>query len=125
MPNSNREREIAELSKQLDEVPEGQTAKTSLLAVLELIPTLGGFIATLANDLIPDWKLRRLHRFVATLSLDLNDLKERIDVDTLKKEEFGYMFEKTFRAVALNYQTEKLDALRNALLNSMIETDIR
>jgi hypothetical protein len=125
MSDSDRERKIEEMSKQLDEVPEGQIAKTNLLAVLELIPTLGGFIATLANDLIPDWKLRRLNKFVATLSIDLNDLKNRIDVDSLKREEFGYMFEKTFRAVALNYQVEKLDALRNALLNSMIETDIR
>jgi len=125
MSVSDRERKIEEISKKLDETPAGQLAKTNFLAILELIPMVGGLFATLTNELIPDWKLGRLHKFAATLSVDLDDLKDRIDVEYLKREEFGYIFEKTFRAVLLYYQAEKLGALRNALLNSMLRTDVK
>jgi hypothetical protein len=125
MSASDRERKIEEIAKKLDETPAGQLAKVNLLAVLELVPMVGGTFATLTNELIPDWKLRRLNRFVAALSIDLEDLKDRISLDYLKKEEFGYLFEKTFRAVSANYQAEKLDALRNLLLNSMLRTDMK
>jgi hypothetical protein len=57
--------------------------------------------------------------------VNLDRLGSKVDAEYLKREEFGHIFERTFRAVALNYQTEKLDALKNALLSSMVRTDIR
>jgi hypothetical protein len=74
--------------------------------------------------MIPDWKFKRLSTFVAHLSVDIESIKERIQLDYLKKEEFGFLFEQTFRAVLENYQVEKLDALRNILLNSMVSADV-
>lgn len=86
---------------------------------------MGGALNTLATELIPNWKMERLHRFVAALKVDLDTLGSKIDAEYLKREEFGHIFERTFRAVVLNYQSEKLDALKNALLSSMVRADIK
>lgn len=120
-----KEDKIVAISKQLGETPAEQLAAANLRAILALIPFVGGAFSTLASELIPNWKLERLLRFVAALKVDLEALGNRIDGEYLKKEQFGYIFEKTFRAILLNYQIEKLDALRNVLLNSMLRTDIR
>jgi hypothetical protein len=125
LSDSDREETIVAISKQLDETSAGQMAATNLRAVIAMIPFVGGAFSTLATELIPNWKLQRLNRFVAALKVDLEALGNRIDIQYLKKEEFGYILEKTFRAVVLNYQDEKLGALRNVLLNSMVRTDIK
>lgn len=125
MSDSDREEKIVKISKQLGETTPEQMAATNLRAVIALIPFVGGALNTLATELIPNWKMDRLYRFVGALKVNLDRLGSKVDAEYLKREEFGHIFERTFRAVALNYQTEKLDALKNALLSSMVRTDIR
>jgi hypothetical protein len=125
LSESDKEGKITAIAKQLDETPVEQMAATNLRAVIAIIPFVGGAFSTLATELIPNWKLQRLNRFVAALKVDLESLGARIDAEYLGKEEFGYVFEKTFRAVVLNYQDEKLEALRNVLLNSMLRVDMK
>jgi hypothetical protein len=125
LSTSDKEEKITALSKELDKTPAKELAATAIRAAIDALPFVGGPISTLVEELIPNWKLQRLQRFVAALRVDLESLGSKIDVECLRKEEFGYLFEKTFRGVIMNYQAEKLDALKNILLNSMIATDVK
>jgi hypothetical protein len=124
MTDSDRESKVAAIAQKLDKTPGSELAATAIRAAVDAIPIVGGSLSTLIEQLIPDWKFKRLLTFVAELSVDVESVKERIQLDYLKKEQFGFLFEQTFRAVLENYQVEKLDALRNVLVNSMVSMDV-
>jgi hypothetical protein len=46
-------------------------------------------------------------------------------LDYVKTEEFGYLFEQTFRGVLEEYAGEKLFVLKSMLLNSMVRGDVK
>ncbi len=125
MSSDEREQKIAAIVKRLDETPGKQYVGTVVRAAIELIPYVGGSFSTLMEELIRNWKMQRLQRFVAELALDFKSLGERVNLEYVKKEEFGYLFEQTFRVVLENYQSEKLEAFRNILLNSTVRTEVR
>lgn len=123
--------EIDERQKRVNEILaplEGKSAQEVLFALgkgaISAIPYAGGVIAEVVGIIGPDFRLRRLRQFVAELAYDLEQLKEKIDSEYVRTEEFAHVIEKTFRGVAENYQKEKLNALRAVLLNSCIKTDI-
>jgi uncharacterized protein YfbU (UPF0304 family) len=124
MTESDRESKVAAIVQKLDKTPGHELAATAIRAAVDVIPIVGGSLSTLIEQMIPDWKFKRLSTFVAYLSVDIESVKERIQLDYLKKEEFGFLFEQTFRAVLENYQVEKLDALKNVLVNSMVSADV-
>jgi hypothetical protein len=123
--------ETGERQKRINEILaplEGKSAQEVVSAIgrgaISAIPYAGGVIAELVGVLGPDFRLKRLRQFVAELAYDLEKLKEKIDAEYVHTEQFVYVFEKTFRGVAENYQKEKLNALRAVLLNSCIKKDI-
>jgi hypothetical protein len=69
LSDSDREKKIVKISKQLGETTPEQMAATNLRAVIALIPFVGGALNTLATELIPNWKMDRLYRFVGALAL--------------------------------------------------------
>jgi hypothetical protein len=73
---------------------------------------------------IPDSKGKRLLDFVADLRIDVDKVKDGIDKDVVKTDEFAYLFEQTFKAVYENYQQEKIDAFRAFLVNALIKTNV-
>ncbi|MBW2630582.1 MAG: hypothetical protein JRC90_02265 [Deltaproteobacteria bacterium] len=101
----------------------GEHILSVLKAGLATTPFCGG-IASLMNDYIPSGKIHRLEQFAERLSEDLNRLKDRVDENIILTDEFAFIFEKCFRGVAENYQSEKLESFRNILVNSAIGTNL-
>jgi hypothetical protein len=124
MTDSDRESKVAAIVQKLDKTSGSDILATAFRAAVDAIPIVGGSLSTLVDQMIPDWKLKRLLTFVAELALDIESLQDKLDKDYIKTEEFGYIFEQTFRAVLQEHQNEKLQALKNVLLNSMVRKDV-
>jgi len=88
------------------------------------LPLVGGAIVELMDFYIPDSKGKRLLAFVADLRIDIDKVKESIDKDVVKTDEFAFLFEQTFKAVYENYHQEKIDAFRALLVNALVKTDV-
>jgi hypothetical protein len=124
MSQTDRESKVAAIVQKLGNTPGKELATTAIRAAVDAIPIVGGSLSTLIEQMIPEWRFKRLLTFVAELSVDIEACKDRIRLDYLSKEQFGFLFEQTFRAVLENYQVEKLEALRNILVNSMVSSDV-
>ena len=61
-------------------------------------------IASLLTDYIPTARAQRLEQFVEQIAEDLYRSQNQVDAKYLKTEDFAFMFEKSFRAVAENSQ---------------------
>jgi hypothetical protein len=92
-------------------------------AGLSTAPFTGG-IASLMTDYIPAARVRRLEQFAEAVANDLRRLQDKVKSDYLVTDDFAFMFERTFRAVAENPQREKLEAFRGILVNSAIRKDL-
>jgi len=118
--NDEREKRIQEIIKPLERMDAKEIVVALGKGLAGTVPYGGGLIAELLGVRLPDFQMKRLRRFVAELADDLEQLKARIDVEYVRREEFVHILQKTFRGVAENYQNEKLDALRAVLVNSCI-----
>ena len=119
-----------ERQKRIEEIMaplKGKDGREIVLALgkgaISAIPYAGGIIAELIGVVEPDFRLKRLRRFVAELAYDLEKIRTEINSEYVQKEECAHIFQRTFRGVADNYQKEKLDALKAILLNSCLRTD--
>lgn len=95
-----------------------------LKAGLATAPFCGG-IASLMSDYIPTSKQKRIEEFAGVIANDLEQLQERVNESLILTDDFAFIFEKCFRGVAENYQTEKLESFRGILINSSIGSDLR
>lgn len=77
-----------------------------------------GAIASVMTDYIPTSKAKRLEGFAEQIAKDLYRLQDLVNTEYIKTDEFAFMFEQSFRAVAEHPQKEKLEAFRGILVNS-------
>ena len=77
-----------------------------------------GAIASLMTDYIPTTKAKRLEEFAEQVAKDLYNLRDSVNAKYLQTDDFAFMFEQSFRAVAEHPQKEKLKAFRGILVNS-------
>ena len=100
---------------------EGQPIAEHILniikAVLSAAP-FAGAISSLMTDYIPASKTKRLEEFAEQIAEDLLQLQDSVNAEYLKTDDFAFMFEQSFRAVAEHPQKEKLEAFRGILVNS-------
>ena len=101
----------------------GEHILNALKAGLATVPFCGG-VASLMTDYIPSAKQKRLEDFAQQLAQDLTDLQDRVNQSVILTDEFAFLFEKCFRGVAENYQSEKLEAFRGILVNAAIGTNV-
>ncbi|MBC2710546.1 MAG: hypothetical protein HGJ94_05980 [Desulfosarcina sp.] len=87
--------------------------------VAALNPILGGSLASLFDDYIPDSRQKRLEQFIGALTVETERLKDKLNLEIIKTDSFAFLFESVIRAVGSNYQTEKLEAYRSILVNSL------
>lgn len=97
----------------------GEVILNIFKAALATAPFCGG-LASLITDYIPSARFIRVEQFAKDIANDMLMLKEKINSNYIKTDEFAFMFEKCFRGVADNPQKEKLLAFRGILINSMI-----
>lgn len=111
------EKALVKLGKKIkDKI--GENTFNIIKAIFSEIPG-GSAFTSLINDYIPSKKHERLIKFTKQLAEDLKNLKGEVKEGYVSTEEFAYLFEQTYRAVAENYQKEKLDMFRGLLINSI------
>lgn len=91
---------------------------------------MGGVLATLIGEYIPSRKEERIIAFINSLAKALAKLETTIKQDVVFTDEFAFLFEKSLRGVAENYQQEKIDSYKAILTNILsnkvgVETEQR
>lgn len=89
-------------------------------AAFNLVPVFGGPISSLIDDYIPETRQKRIEEFSVALAEEMERLSHRIDESRINTEEFTFLFVRVYENVSKQYQTEKLIAYRNILVNSLI-----
>jgi hypothetical protein len=114
---------LARVERVLTGNPSVETVLNIFKAALSTAPFAGG-ISSLITDYIPSSRVLRLEQFAEQVASDLKEVAAKVDVDYIRTDEFAFIFERSFRGAAENYQREKLEAFRGILVNSVIRTDI-
>ncbi|MTI29343.1 hypothetical protein [Xanthovirga aplysinae] len=91
-------------------------------AILANFP-VGSGIASLMSDYIPSQRELRLMEFTENIARDLSELKEEINENYLRSDEYAFIFEKCFKGAVESYQKEKIIAFRAVLVNSLIDVE--
>jgi len=91
-------------------------------ATLATAPFCGG-IASLISDYIPSSRFQRLEAFAQQIADDLLKLAGSDNESYIQTDDFAFLFEKSFRGVAENPQSEKINAFRGILVNSAVRDD--
>jgi len=118
--NSQQHEESA-LEKWERQKAEGQPFAEHILNIIKAglsAAPFTGAIASLMADYIPTSKAKRLEEFAEQIAKDLYKLQDSVNVDYLQTDDFAFMFEQSFRAVAEHPQKEKLEVFRGILVNS-------
>lgn len=87
---------------------------------LNAIPHVGGMLSNIATEVIERRQNRRLNNFLLDLSEKLNQLWDKVNKDFISKEEFEDLVEDIFTKVADTRKQQKIDALRNIFLNTIL-----
>lgn len=115
---------VRRVERALTGSPAAETVLNIFKAVLASTPFTAG-ISSLITDYIPSSRFRRLEDFAEQVARDLRDVGARVDSGYLNTDEFAFIFERSFRGAAENYQREKLDAFRGILVNAAIRNDVK
>ncbi|MGD1714879.1 hypothetical protein [Dapis sp. BLCC M172] len=118
MSNTNYNSELQEkleLLKQGNSKDKNYNAKKALVSA---IPAVGSLAVTFYENYIKEPSSQRLHNFLEGLVQELLALKAQIDGVSFDNPTFQTTFKKAIRIADGEHQQEKLEALRNAVLNS-------
>lgn len=111
--------ELAKQAQNLGKQTGGDHVANIVKAALNAVPVVGGPIASLIDDYIPESRQKRVEKFSQDLADELSRVQESLDEGYVKTEEFAYLFTRVYQNVVRDYQQEKLDAYRNILVNSL------
>jgi hypothetical protein len=89
-------------------------------AALNLIPSVGGALASLIGDYIPTSTQRSVEKTMELLGEKLTSLEGRINVDAVNKEDFSELFKSCYLVVVRSHREEKLHAAAALLANLLL-----
>ena len=84
------------------------------------IPGIGSII----TEYLPDIRSKKMTEFIIQLSEELEELKDLLKEDYLKREDVISIVEKSFKSLYETYDVNKISALKNALIRTIIDTEI-
>jgi len=84
------------------------------------IPLLGGPISSLIGDYLPSAVKRSISTAIEHFSRRLEELAERIDIESLNKDEFSELFVSCYLVIVRTRQEEKLRAASELLVNLLL-----
>ncbi|MBX3097826.1 MAG: hypothetical protein KF812_13305 [Fimbriimonadaceae bacterium] len=117
----------SELAKQAQELGKSKASDhiaNIVKATLNVVPFVGGSIASLIDDYIPESRQKRIEEFSKNLADEMERLGDSLDANYVKTDEFAYLFTRVYQDVTRDYQQEKLVAYRNILVNALrVEVD--
>ncbi|MEM1171492.1 MAG: hypothetical protein AAGJ08_21025 [Cyanobacteria bacterium P01_H01_bin.35] len=125
MSNTN---DNSELQEKLELLKQGNTKDKNYnakKALVSAIPAVGSLAVTFYDNYIKEPSSQRLHDFLEKLVQELLTLKEQIDAVSFDNPTFQTTFKKAVRIADCEHQQEKLEALRNAVLNSAIPNSLK
>jgi len=91
-----------------------------LKAALNLIPNVGGALASLIGDYVPTSTQRSIDKTITLLGEKLTSLEGRIDIDAVNKEDFSELFKSCYLVVVRSNREEKLHAAAALLANLLL-----
>jgi hypothetical protein len=89
-------------------------------ALVSSIPTVGSLCGSLLESRIPSPATQRLYIFLETLVRKFDELKSKIELVDFESPAFQTALIRTYQIVICTHQEQKLEALRNIVLNSSI-----
>jgi len=89
-------------------------------AMVSSIPGIGSLIVTFFDSYIVDPSMRRIRNFLEILVLELEELKSKIKLVDHENPAFQTIVIRAYQIAVRTHQEEKLEALRNIVLNSSI-----
>lgn len=122
MGSAMSDESLSDRADHLDETPDADRALVVGIAALNLIPLVGGVVATLISELIPRRKQVRLVGFVQELSRLFEEEHDRVDAEFVRSTEFDRMVEDVLDRVQQVKNEEKLGYWA-ALLAGVATTD--
>jgi len=90
-------------------------------AGISLVPYIGGSIAGLMSDYIPDATERSRNEALNYLKIDLEKLQERIDVESINKDEFSELYKSCYLTMTRTHKQEKLRATASIITNILLK----
>lgn len=100
------------------------SAKDHALAIIKaginLVPVVGGPIASLIGDYVPTSTQAAIERSIELLAQKLDSLKDRIDVAALNKNDFSELFKSCYLVIVRTNREEKLQAAAAILANLLL-----
>ena len=101
-----------------------RSAKDHALAIikagLNLVPVIGGPIASLIGDYVPTSTQAAIDRSTELLAQKLDALKDRIDIDAVNKDDFSELFKSCYLVIVRTNREEKLRASAAILANLLL-----
>lgn len=113
------ETELAKLGAALGKQSGTDHLLNTVKAALNAVPIVGGSIASLMDDYIPESRQKRIEVFAQRLADELGGLQDKVKEDFVRTDEFAYLFTRVFNDVSREYQEDKLKAYRRILTNSL------
>lgn len=95
--NNDRVERIKKILEPTEEQMEDEFISDLIKGSISGIPFAGGVILEILKTRMPFFQDKRLKNFSLNLAKELDKLEEKIDKKYVQKEEFVYLFEKTFR----------------------------
>ncbi len=124
MANQNKKEKKASSGKPKAGV--GDYVHTGVRAGLSMIPVYGGVIKEFFNIIIAPPLQKHLIEWVESSETQLHNLEDEIEsftIENLNKDSiFATKFSYALQIAIRNHRKEKLDALRNALLNTALSS---
>jgi len=96
-------------------------ALTVIKAALNLVPSVGGAIASLIGDYVPLSTQRSVEKATELLQEKLAALGERLDVDVVDKDEFSELFKSCYLLIVRTTQEVKLRAAAALIANLLLK----
>lgn len=87
---------------------------------LNLIPILGGAIASLVDDYVPTATQRNIERALKLLGERLGKIEGRVDAGLMDKDEFAELFKSCALVIVRTHHEEKLQAVAGLLANMLL-----
>ncbi len=105
------------------EKPAREHALAVIKAGISTVPVIGGVIASLVGDYIPTATARMTEYALNDLKRRLEELKDRIDTETVNKDEFAELFKSCYLVIFRTHQKEKIRAAAALLANTLLKKD--
>lgn len=101
-----------------------KTAEDHVLAVVKAginaVPFVGGVVASLISDYIPTATQRTVEKMLNDVGERLTALGDRIDANTVNKDEFAELFKSVYLVVMRTHNEAKLKGAANLIVNILL-----